>query len=63
MADVPCNGRSLGELGLIRAIAFEGLGPDHPAAHTLLEALVPVTEAELAYENAMEASLDRAGQG
>jgi hypothetical protein len=34
---------------LIRSVVFDGLTPDHPAVSTLLEALAPVIEDELAY--------------
>ena len=40
---------------LIRAIAFDGLTVDHPAVRTLLEALAPIAEAELAYREAADA--------
>jgi hypothetical protein len=43
---------------LIRAVAFDGLAVDHPAARTLLEALAPIAEAELAYGKAVGAWLD-----
>lgn len=34
---------------LIRSVVFDGLTPEHPAVSTLLEALAPVVEDELAY--------------
>ena len=37
---------------LVRAVVFDGLGLDHPAVHSLLEVLVPIAEAELAYRKA-----------
>ena len=40
---------------LIRAVAYDGLGPDHPAVSTLLDVLAPVAEAELAYGEAADA--------
>jgi hypothetical protein len=40
---------------LVRAVAFDGLAPDHPAVRTLLEILAPIAEAELAYRKAMDA--------
>jgi hypothetical protein len=48
---------------LIRAVTFDGLALDHPAVRTLLEALAPIAEAELAYGKAMETWLDEAGPG
>ena len=42
---------------LIRAVVYDGLGLDHPALSTLLEALTPVAEAELAYGEAADAAL------
>jgi hypothetical protein len=44
---------------LIRAVAFDGLGLDHPAVRMLLETLAPIAEAELAYGKAVEAWLNR----
>ena len=48
---------------LIRAVAFDGLRPDHLVVSTLLDVLGPIAEAELAYGRAMEAWLDRHGPG
>jgi hypothetical protein len=42
---------------LIRAVVYDGLGLDHPAVSTLLEALAPIAEAELAYGEAADAAL------
>ena len=39
---------------LVRAVVFDGLRVDHPAVSRLLDALAPVAEAELAYEQALE---------
>lgn len=44
---------------LIRAVAFDGLGLDHPAVRMLLEVLAPIAEAELAYYGVANASPDR----
>jgi hypothetical protein len=44
---------------LIRAVAYDGLGIDHPAVNTLLEALTPVAEAEFAYREAADAWFSR----
>lgn len=51
---------SVGTNALIRAVAFDDLGTDHPAVRTLLEILTPVTETEFAYRAAADAyfSLD-----
>jgi hypothetical protein len=46
---------------LIRAVAFDGLGLDHPAVRRLLEILAPVAEAELAYYEAFDAAISRPG--
>lgn len=46
---------------LVRAVAFDGLRPDHLVVSTLLDLLGPIAEAELAYGTAMEAWLDRYG--
>ncbi len=40
---------------LTRAVAFDGLSIDHPAVRTVLEALAPVAEAELAFGAAADA--------
>ena len=40
---------------LIRAVAYDGLGIDHPAVHRLLEMLAPIAEAEFAYREAADA--------
>jgi hypothetical protein len=48
---------------LIRAVVFDGLGPDHLVVSTLLDVLGPIAEAELAYGEAIEAWLDRYGPG
>ena len=42
---------------LIRAVAFDGLGLDHPAVNTLLEILAPIAEAEVAYHQAADAAM------
>jgi len=42
---------------LIRAVVFDGLGLDHPAVSTLLGALAPVAEAEVAYHQAADAAM------
>lgn len=42
---------------LIRAVVFDGLELDHPAVSTLLEALAPVAEAEVAYHQAADAAM------
>jgi hypothetical protein len=44
---------------LIRAVAYDGLGTDHPAVRTVLEALAPVAEAEFAYRTAADAWFSR----
>jgi hypothetical protein len=44
---------------LIRAVALDGLGLDHPAVRMILETLAPIAEAELAYGKAVEAWLSR----
>ncbi|MGH3180035.1 MAG: hypothetical protein ACRDPF_39955 [Streptosporangiaceae bacterium] len=41
---------------LIRAVVYDGLGPDHPAVSTVLEVLAPIAEAELAYGEADQPS-------
>ncbi len=46
---------------LIRAVAFDGLGLDHPAVRTLLEVLAPIAEAELAYRKAADAAMYQIG--
>lgn len=47
---------------VIRAVAFDGLAVDHPAVRTLLEALAPIAETELAYYGkAVGAWLDGTG--
>ncbi len=48
---------------LIRAVAFDGLGLDHPAAGRLLEILAPIAEAELAYNEAADAAMSGPGLG
>ncbi len=42
---------------LIRAVAYDGLGLDHPAVRGLLEILAPIAEAELVYNQAWEAAV------
>jgi hypothetical protein len=42
---------------LIRAVVYDGLGPDHPAVSTLLEVLAPVAEAEVAYHETADAAM------
>lgn len=44
---------------LARAVVFDGLPVDHPAVSTLLDALAPVVEAELAYGEVIESPLQR----
>lgn len=44
---------------LIRAVAFDGLGLDHPAVRRLLEILTPVAETELAYNEIAYAAMHR----
>jgi hypothetical protein len=44
---------------LVRAVAFDGLRPDHVVVSTLLNVLGPIAEAELAYGRVAEARLDR----
>jgi hypothetical protein len=46
---------------LIRAVIFDGLKIDHPAVSMLLEVLAPIAAAELAYGQAVEASLHSFG--
>jgi hypothetical protein len=46
---------------LIRAVAFDDLGLDHPAVSTLLEVLAPIAEAELAHGKTVETWLNTAG--
>ena len=46
---------------LVRAVAFDGLEPGHPAMSMLLGALAPIAEAELAYHQAITARPRRAG--
>ena len=48
---------------LVRAVAFDGLRPDHLVVSTLLDVLRPIAEAELAYGTAVESWLDRCGPG
>ena len=52
---------SVATQALIRAVAFDGLGLDHPAVRRLLEILAPIAEAELAYNEAFDAAM--AGPG
>jgi hypothetical protein len=42
-------------------VVFDGLGLDHPAVHSLLEVLVPIAEAELAYRKAADAAMYQIG--
>ena len=42
---------------LIRAVVFDGLGLDHLAVSTLLEALALIAEAEVAYHQAADAAM------
>jgi hypothetical protein len=46
---------------LVRAVVFDGLGPDHPAVRKLLEVLAPIAEAELAYRKAADAAMNQIG--
>jgi len=46
---------------LVRAVVFDGLGPDHPAVRELLEVLAPIAEAELAYRKAADAAMYQIG--
>ena len=46
---------------LIRAVAIDGLGLDHPAIGKLLEILAPIAEAELAYNEAADAAMSVPG--
>ncbi len=46
---------------LVRAVAYDGLGLDHPAVSTLLEVLAPIAEAELAYGEAADAAMYQIG--
>ena len=46
---------------LVRAVVFDGLGPDHPAVRKLLEVLAPIAEAELAYRKAADAAMYQIG--
>jgi hypothetical protein len=46
---------------LVRAVVFDGLGPDHPAVRELLELLAPIAEAELAYRKAADAAMYQIG--
>ena len=46
---------------LVRAVVFDGLGPDHPAVSRLLEVLAPIAEAELAYRKAADAAMYQIG--
>lgn len=46
---------------LVRAVVFDGLGPDHPEVRTLLEVLAPIAEAELAYRKAADAAMYQIG--
>jgi hypothetical protein len=39
---------------LVRAVVFDGLRVDHPTVSVLLDALVPIAQAELAHEQALE---------
>jgi len=46
---------------LVRAVAYDGLGLDHPAVSTVLEVLAPIAEAELAYGEAADAAMFQGG--
>ncbi len=46
---------------LVRAVVYDGLGPDHPAVSTVLEVLAPIAEAELAYGEAADAAMLQIG--
>lgn len=46
---------------LVRAVAFDGLGLDHPAVRTLLGVLAPIAEAELAYHKAADTPIYQLG--
>jgi hypothetical protein len=46
---------------LVRAVAFDGLGLDHPAVRKLLEVLAPIAAAELAYRKAADAAMYQIG--
>jgi hypothetical protein len=46
---------------LIRAVAFDGLELHHPAVRRLLEILLPVAEAELAYNEIFDVVVSRPG--
>jgi hypothetical protein len=46
---------------LVRAVVYDGLGPDHPAVSTVLEVLAPIAEAELAYGEAADAAMFQIG--
>jgi hypothetical protein len=48
---------------LIRAVVFDGLGLDYPTVSTLLAALAPVAEAEVAYHQAADAAMYGPGLG
>jgi hypothetical protein len=47
---------------LVRAVVFDGLGPDDPAVSALLGVLAPVAEAELAYAQAAGVCPDCGGR-
>jgi hypothetical protein len=46
---------------LVRAVVYDGLGPDHPAVSTVLEVLAPIAAAELAYGEAADAAMLQIG--
>jgi hypothetical protein len=46
---------------LVRAVAFDCLGLDHPAVSTVLEMLAPIAEAELVYGEAADAAMEQFG--
>jgi hypothetical protein len=46
---------------LMRAVVYDDLGLDHPAVSTLLKALAPVAEAEVAYHEAADAAMYGSG--
>jgi len=46
---------SVAARALIRAVVFDGLGPDHPAVCGLLKIMAPIAGAELAYYDALDA--------
>lgn len=52
---------SVAAQALIRAVTFDGLGLDHPAVIRLLEILVPIAEAELAYNETFDRAVSVPG--